>query len=73
VFITGRMFVRTGIIILLFVALVPTTGIAEDTATLPENYCTWEVKAYAIEKPLCGLSGDARRGQKIVSDSHLGN
>jgi len=58
------MFVRTGIIILLFVALVPTTGMTEDTAALPENYCGWEVKDYAIKKPLCGLSGDAQRGKK---------
>ncbi len=67
------MFVRTGIIILLLVALVPVTGMAEDAVALPENYCSWEVKDYAIEEPLCGLSGDALRGKKIVSDSHQGN
>jgi len=67
------MFVRTGIIILLLVALVPITGMAEDTVVLSENYCSWEVKDYAIEEPLCGLDGDALRGKQVVSDSHLGN
>ena len=67
------MFVRTGIIILLLVALVTITGMAEDTVALPENYCSWEVKDYAIEEPLCGLDGDALRGKQVVSDSHLGN
>jgi sulfur-oxidizing protein SoxX len=67
------MFLRTGQIILLLVALVPVTGMTEDTAALPEDYCGWEVKDYAIEEPLCGLSGDALRGKKIASDSHMGN
>lgn len=67
------MFVRTGIFILLLVALVPITGMAEDTVALPENYCSWEVKDYAIEEPLCGLDGDALRGKQVVSDSYLGN
>jgi sulfur-oxidizing protein SoxX len=67
------MFFRTGQIILLLVALAPITAMAEDAATLPENYCSWEVKDYAIEEPLCGLVGDALRGKQIVSDSHRGN
>jgi len=67
------MFVRTGQIILLLVALVPVTGMAEDAVALPDNYCSWEVKDYAIEEPLCGLDGDALRGKQVVSDSHLGN
>ena len=67
------MFIRTGQIILLLVALAPIIAMAEDTATLPENYCSWEVKDYAIEDPLCGLDGDALRGKQVVSDSHLGN
>ena len=69
----GRMFVRSGITVLLSVALVPVTVLAKEAAALPEGYCSWEVKDYAIEKPLCGLSGDALRGQKIVLDAHLGN
>jgi len=67
------MFSSSGRIILLLVALVPVTGMTEDTAALPENYCDWVVKDYAIEEPLCGLSGDALRGKKIASDSHMGN
>ena len=67
------MFLRTGQIILLLVAFVPVTGMTEDTAALPENYCGWEAKDYAIEEPLCGLSGDALRGKEIASDSHTGN
>lgn len=67
------MFIKTSIIIYLLAALAPVTGMANDTAMLPEDYCKWEVVDYAIEKQLCGLSGDARRGKKIVSDGHLGN
>jgi sulfur-oxidizing protein SoxX len=67
------MSLRAGQIILLLVALVPVTGMTEDTAALPDHYCSWEVKDYAIEEPLCGLDGDALRGKEIVSDSGLGN
>jgi len=67
------MFIRIGIIIFLFAAFAPAPGMADDTAMLPEDYCKWGVVDYAIEQPLCGLSGDARRGKQIVSDGHLGN
>ncbi len=67
------MSLRAGQIILLLVALVPLTGMTEDTAALPDHYCSWEVKDFAIEEPLCGLDGDALRGKEIVSDSNLGN
>ena len=67
------MFLRARDFIILLAALTPVTAIADDTTALPENYCSWEVVDYAIEKPLCGLSGDAQRGEKIVSDSQLGN
>jgi sulfur-oxidizing protein SoxX len=67
------MFSRLGIIILALVALVPIPGMAQDTVALPEDYCSWEVKDYAIEEPLCGLDGDALRGKRVVSDSHTGN
>jgi len=40
---------------------------------LPKDYCHWEVKDFAIEKPLCGLQGDAGRGRKIAADNHNGN
>jgi len=68
-----QMFSRIDIIILALVALVPIPGMAQETAALPDNYCSWEVKDYAIEEPLCGLDGDALRGQQVVSDSYLGN
>ena len=58
------MFLRAREFITLLATLVPVTAIADDTAALPENYCGWEVIDYAIEKPLCGLSGDAQRGEK---------
>jgi len=67
------MSLRTGQIILLLVALVPVTGMTADAVALPDNYCSWEVKDFAIEEPLCGLDGDALRGKQIVSDSNLGN
>ena len=64
---------RIDIFILALVALVPIPGMAQDTVALPEGYCSWEVKDYAIEEPLCSLAGDALRGKQVVSDSHLGN
>ena len=67
------MFVRIGLLTLLLAALAPVSADSGMSATLPDNYCRWEVVDYAIEESLCGLNGDARRGQKIVSDSHLGN
>ncbi|MGD8582972.1 MAG: sulfur oxidation c-type cytochrome SoxX [Gammaproteobacteria bacterium] len=66
------MFSRTGIILLLF-ACSPLPVKAEEAAALPDDYCKWEVIDYKIEQPLCGLHGDPRRGQTIVSDSHKGN
>jgi len=53
--------------------LAPLSGKADETVSLPDNYCQWEVVEYAIEKPLCGLSGDAQRGKQIVTDSYKGN
>ncbi len=67
------MLVRSGQIILLLAALLVRTATAEDAVELPDNYCNWEVKDYAIEEPLCGLDGDALRGVRIVTDSHQGN
>ena len=39
----------------------------------PEPYCQWQVDNYAIEKPLCGFVGDAKRGKAIASDGSKGN
>ena len=67
------MFIRIGLLPLLLAVLAPVSADTGKTITLPENYCHWKVVDYAIEDSLCGLSGDARRGQKIVSDSQQGN
>jgi sulfur-oxidizing protein SoxX len=67
------MTTRIDLVLLLIAGLVPAYGNAEQAVALPDDYCSWKVVDYAIEEPLCGLSGDAMRGKKIVSDSHLGN
>lgn len=41
--------------------------------TAEEQYCQWEVEDYAIEKSLCGYSGNAERGKAIASDGSKGN
>ena len=59
----------------LLLVLSANTSLADTPATMPplEPYCQWEVKDYAIEKPLCGLAGDAKRGKAIASDGSRGN
>jgi len=59
----------------LLLVLSPNASLADKPATIPppESYCQWEVKDYAIEKPLCGLVGDASRGKAIASDGSRGN
>lgn len=37
------------------------------------GYCTWQVRDFAIEMPLCGLLGDPIRGRELAIDSHAGN
>jgi sulfur-oxidizing protein SoxX len=51
------------------------TSIADShpVETEEENYCQWEVTDYAIEKSLCGYSGNAERGKAIASDGNRGN
>lgn len=39
----------------------------------PEPYCEWKVEKFAIDKPLCGLVGDAGRGKAIATDGSRGN
>ncbi len=53
--------------------LLPAGGLAGEPATLPADYCRWDMVDYGIRQPLCGLAGDSGRGKAIVSDSHLGN
>lgn len=38
-----------------------------------EPYCQWKVEKFAIEKPLCGYTGNAKRGKAIASDGSKGN
>ena len=59
----------------LLLVLSPSASLAGKPVTMPppESYCQWEVKDYAIEKPLCGLAGDASRGKAIASDGSKGN
>jgi sulfur-oxidizing protein SoxX len=40
---------------------------------LPEDYCRWEMRDYAIAAPLCGLAGNADRGREIATDGGRGN
>ena len=51
------------------------SGHAAEPANMPppEPYCQWAVKDMAISKPLCGLTGDAQRGEVISTDSSGGN
>ena len=58
---------------LLLFALQPLAAVADDAIALPEDYCQWTVKDYAIHEPLCGLEGNAERGKAIVTDSYRGN
>lgn len=46
---------------------------AEGIPPPPEPYCEWEMVDYSIPEPLCGLQGDAGRGQKVMLDSARGN
>ena len=39
----------------------------------PEPYCQWQITNFAINEPLCGLTGDAERGRAIAIDGYRGN
>jgi sulfur-oxidizing protein SoxX len=38
-----------------------------------ESYYSWHMENYAINAPLGGLKGNARRGRQIASDTHKGS
>ena len=38
-----------------------------------EPYCHWEHTNLMIDRPLCGLQGDAKRGRAIATDGNRGN
>ena len=46
---------------------------ATDVVPVAEDYCDWQATGFAIEQPLCGLSGDVARGRELAADSHGGN
>lgn len=48
---------------------------AGEHTTMPaaEKYCQWQVKEFAIEKPLCGYIGNAERGKAIATNGSIGN
>ena len=54
-------------------ALAAAAAQADSKPKLTQEYCEWESAQFAIEKPLCGLQGDAQRGRAIAIDSHGGN
>jgi len=54
-------------------AWMPLFVLASGQDGLPADYCRWERVDYSIVEPLCGLAGDAQRGNEIVSDSGRGN
>ena len=60
--------------ILLLCAMLPASA-AEPVgvAPPPEAYCQWEMVNYSIPEALCGLKGEAARGEKVVTDAARGN
>ncbi len=65
--------VSTGFVISLVLSC--SMSLADSDGTMPPSppYCQWQVDNYAIEKPLCGFAGDAKRGKAIASDGSKGN
>jgi len=41
--------------------------------TVADEYVQWKMVDYAIDQPLGGLKGDARRGRQLVRDRSKGN
>jgi sulfur-oxidizing protein SoxX len=42
-------------------------------AAADEQYCAWEVDNYAINAPLCGLTGNPERGRVLAYERKKGN
>lgn len=54
--------------------LVAMTGILGGAAAVAaEQYCTWTVDNYAIDAPLCGLTGNPERGRVLAYERKKGN
>lgn len=69
------MNVKKRFLLYLVLTLFINNSIADKHSIEPaeEQYCQWEVEDYAIEKSLCGYSGNAERGKAIASDGSKGN
>ncbi|MBU0655376.1 MAG: sulfur oxidation c-type cytochrome SoxX [Gammaproteobacteria bacterium] len=61
------------LLLLLFASLSASAADPEGVPPPPEPYCKWEMVNYAIPESLCGLQGEAARGELIVSDAAKGN
>lgn len=58
----------------LFVAvLISLPAFATDTASPATPYFEWAVENFAINEPLGGLAGDAKRGESIAGNQSRGN
>jgi len=55
----------------LVVALAGALGAV--TAGAGEAYCTWQADNYAIDAPLCGLTGNPERGRVLAYERKKGN
>jgi len=57
----------------LAVTLAGALGAVAAGAGEGETYCTWEAADYAIDAPLCGLSGNPERGRMLAYERKKGN
>ena len=50
-------------------------GVTSAMADAPGDdvFCAWQMEGFAIEEPLCGLTGDPVRGRALAADTHGGN
>lgn len=63
------------VLLSMLLAVIGGSSFADSDINMPpaEPYCQWQVDKFAINKPLCGLSGDAARGKAIALDGSKGN
>ncbi len=64
---------RHWLLTLCAVILPLTAADAADPTQPPATYYTWQVRDFAIQQPLGGLTGDPKRGRAIAGDQHRGN
>lgn len=65
--------IRVGLVFVIFLSARVSMATDQGEPGPVEEYCQWQVKDYAIEQPLCGLSGNIERGKAIASDGSKGN